>query len=100
MGCVIPSFGDYLYYYQMDVTGFTKFQYAILIMIGFLTLITGSLLFNVFFKKTNFKLIITGGCLINLIGSVLTLLFVRQIYLGMSPMVFVACTSTVTDTLS
>jgi hypothetical protein len=23
MGCIVPSFGDYVYYYQMDVVGFS-----------------------------------------------------------------------------
>lgn len=43
---------------------------------------------------------IFAGLLINFFGSFLTLLFVNQIYLGMSPMMFCILTSTVTDTLS
>lgn len=30
LGTVVPSFGTYLYYYQIDVTGFTQWQYSIL----------------------------------------------------------------------
>jgi hypothetical protein len=69
-------------------------------MFGFVTLISGSLLFNSCFRQTNFRVIIFSGAIINFLGSILTLMFVRQIYLGLSPMMFVVCTSTVTDTLA
>lgn len=100
MGCIVPNFESYIYYYQLNVVGFTKFQYALLMMFGFVTLITGSLLFNSCFRETNFRLVIFSGCVINFIGSILTLMFVRQLYLGLSPMMFVVCTSTVTDTFA
>lgn len=100
MSFLVPSFGDYIYYFEMDIVGFTRMQYALLMMFGFVTLISGSMLFNYCFKEINFRVVVLCGVLINLVGSVLTLCFVRQIYFGMDPMLFVICTSTVTDTLS
>ena len=39
------------------------------------------------------------ACFTNLFGSVTCILFVRQIYFGMDPLVFMIMTSTVTDLL-
>ena len=69
-------------------------------MFGFFTLITGSLLYTAVFKQSSFRKVVLAGLLINFFGSFLTLLFVNQIYLGLSPMMFCILTSTVTDTLS
>jgi hypothetical protein len=84
----------------MDVLGFSQMQYALLMTFGFVTLITGSLVFNAFFKTVNFRMIVLAGIATNFVGSILTLMFVRQMFLGLSPMKFVIFTSTVTDTLS
>ena len=68
-------------------------------LIGYATLITGSVAFNLFMKDKEFTMMMIVACFINCIGSVTTVLFTRGIYLGMSPFVFVILTSTVTDTL-
>jgi hypothetical protein len=39
------------------------------------------------------------ACLINMIGSVTTILYVKKMTFGLSPLAFVCLTSTVTDTL-
>jgi cytochrome b subunit of formate dehydrogenase len=96
---LVPSFGDYIYYFEMDIVGFTKMQYALLMMFGFLTLITGSILFSSLFKESNLRCVIFIGVLINFTGALLTVCFVKQMYFGLSPMMFVICTSTVTDSL-
>jgi len=100
MSFVVPSFRDYIYYFEMDVLGFSKFQYALLMTFGFFSLIVGSLIFNACFKQTSLRCVVTCGVVINFIGASFTVLFVRQIYFGLSPMAFVICTSTVTDTFA
>jgi hypothetical protein len=99
LGAIVPSFGGYIYYYQIDVVGFTFTQYSLLSLIGYATLISGSIFFNLFMKNKEFTMMMIVACFINCLGSITTVLFTRGIYLGMSPYVFVILTSTVTDTL-
>lgn len=60
----------------MDVVGFSQMQYAMLMTIGFVTCIIGSLVFGAYFKQASFRLIIFLGLVINFVGAILTLLFV------------------------
>ena len=100
MSFVVPSFRDYIYYFELDVLGFSKLQYALLMTFGFFSLIAGSLIFNACFKEFSLRFVVMCGVIINFIGSSLTVLFVRQTFFGLSPLMFIVCTSTVTDTLS
>jgi hypothetical protein len=68
-------------------------------MFGSFTLIVGSFLYTAYFRQTCFRKVVLIGMLINFFGSFFTLLFVNQIYLGLSPLTFCILTSTVTDTL-
>ena len=99
LGAVVPNFGAYLYYYQLEVTGFSQFEYSMLQMIGYATLISGSALFNVYLKEKEFSVLMIIACFVNFAGAATTVMFCRQIYLGLPPFVFVLLTSTVTDTL-
>lgn len=98
LGGVIPAFGSYLYYYQIDVTGFTQFEYSMLSLIGYATLISGSVAFNLFMKDKEFTTMMILACFVNFVGSVTTVLFTRGFF-SEHPFLFVLFTSTVTDTL-
>jgi hypothetical protein len=99
LGAVVPNFSSYLYYYQIEVTGFSQFEYSMLQMIGYATLISGSVLFNLYLKDKEFTIMMFVACIVNCVGSITTMLFCLKIYLGLPPFVFVILTSTVTDTL-
>jgi BT1 family len=59
----------------------------------------GSWAYNHYFKKSQFRLVTMVACFVNFIGAVLTMLFCLKITFGLSNMLFVIFTSTVTDTL-
>jgi hypothetical protein len=99
LGATVPNFSSFLYYYQINETGFTQFEYSMLQMIGYATLITGSALFNIYLKEREFTVMMIIACFVNFAGSATTVMFCKGIYLGMPPFVFVLLTSTVTDTL-
>ena len=98
-GCMVPSFGDFFYYYQMEITGFSKLTYALINSLGFFLLIISMQLYNVYLKERETKLMMVIACFTNLVGSIGCILFVRQIYFGMSPLAFMILSSTVTDIL-
>jgi hypothetical protein len=56
-------------------------------------------LYSGLLKEVQIKNMMVSACLINLVGCLSTVMYVKNITLGMSPLVFVVMTSTVTDTL-
>ena len=99
LGCLVPSFGDFFYYYQLEVVGFSKLTYALCGSLGFLYLVIAMQLYNMYLKERETSIMMVIACFTNLIGSIGCILFVRQIYFGMSPLAFMIMTSTVTDLL-
>lgn len=50
MGCSIPNFTDFLYYYQIEVTGFTQLEYSLLQVLSYMTLFVSTFLYSAFLK--------------------------------------------------
>jgi hypothetical protein len=67
--------------------------------IGYVTLITGSVCFNLFLKEKEFTIMMTAANLVNCFGAIMTMLFCLRITFGIPNFLFVILTSTVTDTL-
>jgi len=99
LGAVIPSFSDFFYYYQMDVSGFTKWDYAMFGVLGNVCLFMGTLVYTWWLKNKEIRTMMVFACFINLIGAVGSLLFLRNIMFGMDPYWFIIMSSTVTDVL-
>lgn len=78
---------------------FTQLEYSFLQIIGYITLCFGSVMYNQYFKKSQFRLVMMVACFINGIGAVLTMLFCLKITFGLPSLIYVIFTSTVTDTL-
>ena len=94
---LIPSFGEYMYFYQIDVLGFSNQTYAFLQLIGFVGIFLGSLLFKSASKLLGMRAMIVIACLVNFIGAIGQLLFVRGVTLGMSPFAFISIINLFTD---
>ena len=99
MGALIPSFGDFLYYYQIEVSGFSQMTYSMLGVLGFMTLFLSTFIYSACLKSLEMRSMMITACLINMIGSFTTILYTKQLTFGLSPLAFVCLTSTVTDTL-
>lgn len=99
LGCLVPTFQDFFYYYQLEVVGFSKLTYALIGSLGFFYLIMAMQLYNIYLKERETKIMMFIACFTNLFGSIGCILFVRQIYFGLDPLVFMILTSTVTDLL-
>lgn len=68
-------------------------------LLGFLALLISSIFYIWFFKRFEERSLLIAGNIVNILGSAATLLYVLNITFGMSPLLFVALTSTVTDTI-
>lgn len=96
---IVPNFSDYLYYYQLFVTKFSQFEYAMITLLGFGAMLVSSILYNWALKNYEERSLLAFSMVVGCIGSVTTLLYVLNITFGMSPLVFVCLTTTVTDTI-
>jgi len=67
--------------------------------VGYVALFLSIIYFNLFLKKQEVRNMMIVACAINMIGSIFTLLFVHEIYFGMSPMAYTLVTGTITDIL-
>jgi len=99
LGCLVPSFGDFFYYYQLEVVGFSKLTYALIGCLGYFYLIISMQLYNMYLKERETKIMMVIACFTNLLGSIGCILFVRKIYFGLDPLTAMVMTSTVTDLL-
>lgn len=95
--CIVPSFGDFLYYYEINIAGFTKFQVALLSVFGYVALVVSTIMYNIFLKNFETRYLVLFASFVNVLGAVLTLCFVTGNTFGLSPMVFIVFTSTVFD---
>ena len=99
VGVIVPNFADYLYYYQLNISKFSKFEYSMITLLGFAALLLSSLVYNLLLKNYEERCLLGIAMLINCLGQIGTLLYVLKVTLGMSPLLFVALTSTITDTI-
>lgn len=99
MGCIVPTFQSYMYYYYINIAEFTQFQFSMIRLVSYVTLIVGAVVYNVFLSKSEFRLMLIIACIVNCIGTSMTVLFILNWTFGIDPFVFVMMTNTVTDTL-
>jgi hypothetical protein len=98
LSCVVPSFGTYMYDYIIDVVKLSQFEFAMLSLVGNLTLVPGSLLYQKYLLEKEYRMMMIVAVAINVFGNGMTTLFTHGIYFH-KPFWFALGTSTVTDVL-
>ena len=78
-GFLTPSFYSFGYYFMLDVAGISKFSYSMLTVLGYVTLLLGTQLFNKYFKESEFVTLFFWKSFITLLLAPLTFLFVLRI---------------------
>jgi Na+/melibiose symporter-like transporter len=99
MGSFIPSFSTFLYYYETDVLGISQIVISWLSVISYFCLFLSVFMYQALLKEVDIRWMMFIGLLINMFGAAASIMFVKGIYLGMPPVVFLLMSSTVTDTL-
>ena len=98
LGALVPSFADYFFYYLTDYAGVSKFQYALIFLYSYIALFAGSLIYYGLFLDKNIHVMMVVACLINVGGSIMSMLMVMGKTFGFSNFVFVFFgTTAVTD---
>lgn len=100
-GLTSPSFSEYFYFFQMNVIKFSKFQYAMLGVLGYASLTLGTMFYNRFLSEKEIRFSLQIACWIGVFGSLVSLCFVMRwnLLLGISDIAFVVLTDVVLGTL-
>lgn len=99
MGSTIPSFTTFFYYYMTDVAGISQILVSWLSVISYATLLVATFMYNAFMKEIDIRWMTFWGLVINMAGAAMSIMFIKQIYLGLSPAAFLILSTTLTDTL-
>ena len=99
-GFLIPSFGDFDYYFLLDEErgpGISKFTYSLLGIIGQVTGIIGSFWYERNLKQVEVRTILFWGTLVSIVSSFCSYIFAMRwnLEVGISDMVFIILTNTV-----
>ena len=86
----------------MNIVHFSKFQYAILNLFSYLSLIMGTTYYNMYLKDKEVRTLIGYAVYLSIFGAGMNLLWAKRVNLdyGISDSVFVISTDIVLGTLS
>lgn len=101
-GLCVPSFGDIGYYFSLNIVHFSKFTVSMLTLLGFVTLLLGTMAYERFLKNYEVRKLMEWNILIGILGTFINLIFAMRLnlVLGISDIAFVIVSSVITDTLS
>eukprot|EP00347_Sterkiella_histriomuscorum_P010122 403377520 len=101
-GCLMPSFSDFAYYFQLNIIQFSKSTYSALQIIGFFALFLGTLMYNKYFKDVETRQNLLRAAYINIFGCIVSVIFTLRLNVkyGIDDLTLIIFTSVVTDTLS
>lgn len=60
-GLIVPSFSEYMYYFNMQISKFTLLQYSILTLLSYVATLFGSIMYKCFFKRYEERNLIAFG---------------------------------------
>ena len=94
-GLTVPRYDEFMYYFKLDIVGFSQFQYATLSLLGAIFMFIGSVIYARYLKMLESRFLIGLASFVHIIGSFSSLAFVLRWNLkwGISDIVFVCCTS-------
>lgn len=85
----------------MEVVQFSRSTYALLTLLGYVSLFLGTTLFNAYFKEYEIRTLFKWSVLIGVFSSVISMIFVLRLNLliGIGDLAFIILTDTVTSVL-
>ena len=71
MGALTPSFSDFVYYFNLEVIGFSQLVVALISVLGFINLLALVCVYNLTLKPLEMRSMMILACIINCFGSLL-----------------------------
>ena len=101
-GVIVPSFSEISYYFQLNVVMFSKFTISMLTLLSYITLLSGTMLYQRCFKDSEVRTMMKLNIIISFFAVFINLLFALRINvaLGINDLFFIVFTNIITDTLN
>jgi hypothetical protein len=99
-GVLVPGFSDFIYYYQLEVSHFEKFSISMLNVLGSFALFVSMFIYAGYLKDLPVRNMMIIASFMRVIGGIFTIMYLKDITLGMTPLTFVAVTGTVSEILT
>jgi Na+/melibiose symporter-like transporter len=101
-GLTSPSFGDFSYFFLMNVIGISKFMFAMITLIGSVCGVIGVLIYTAFLREVEVRTIIMWNYVIGVFGAILNYLFAKRYNKrwGIDDLTFIIFTTIVFGSLS
>jgi len=98
-GMVVPNYIEFMYFFKLDVVGFSQFTYSMLLLLGAVALTLGIVAYSLWLKGAEMQTLMLAGLLMSLVSTLCDLIFVLRLNLkiGIPDIWFVAFSSTVTS---
>jgi len=101
-GFTNPSFGDFTYFFLMNVVGVSKFMFAMIALIGQVCSLIGVLIYENFLKETEVRTVIFMNVIFGIVGAWLQYMFAMRwnLQMGISDYFFLIFTDVVFGAIS
>jgi len=101
-GLISPDFGDFSYYYMLNVCHITKMQYSLLGIIGQVTSIFGTMYYESHMKDIEVRTLLYYSTCLSIVSGIFSCAFAMRwnLQLHISDMVFILLTDTVFGVIS
>ena len=101
-GGLLPRYDDYVYYYLTDekYLGVDKMTYGLIKVLSFLGTFIGVVVYSYFFKQTPIRTLMVIATSLNVLSGILMTIFLKEIYFGINPLVFVGLVQMFSDAFS
>jgi len=96
-GFTNPSFGDYSYFFLMNIIGVSKFMFAMITLIGSICSVIGVLLYEAFLKETEVRTVLAWNVALAVLAAWLNYCFAMRwnLEVGISDYFFIIFTDVV-----
>ena len=101
-GVTGPTFGEFWYYFQMNIVEFSKFQYAMMNVLGYASVFFGTLLYNMWLKEMEIRDLLRYAVILSVFSSACSGVFAMRwnLLLGISDTAYIATSDVLMSTLA
>ena len=79
-GLTYPTFTEFLYYFKLEVLGLTQFQYALLALVGSISMFVGIMVYSIWLKEAETRTLILISIFFMILGSLFSVALTLKWY--------------------
>lgn len=101
-GLISPDFGDFSYYFMLNVVKISKFQYSMLGVVGSFTSVFGTMYYEKYLKDIEVRTVLYWSTCVSIVSSACSVIFAMRwnVYMHINDIVFIVLTDTIFGVIS